>query len=83
VGYIFATDQALICKRLTKWTINKQGYDTLKSYWGVGVPVWTYDLYFLKSNNKFHADTAIRAKTKREAKAKIKAMYPGVKRFVD
>ena len=80
--YVVATEQPLVCKNLTKWRISKHGYDSIGSYWGVGDPVWTFDLYFQPSGNKFHIDTTMRARTKTEAKKKIKARFPAVKKFV-
>lgn len=82
MSYVFATDQPLIVKRLQKWTINKQGYDKIGSYWGIGVPVWTFDLVFVTTGNKLQVDDTVRAKNKTEAKKKIKARFPSVKRFV-
>ena len=82
MSYVFATDQALICRRLQRWNIRKDGYDTLGSYWGTGLPVFTFELYFQATGNKLQVDDAIRAKNKTEAKKKIKARFPAVKRFV-
>lgn len=87
MSYIFATDP-LIVKRLLKWTINKQGYDKIGSYWGIVldknkiVPVWTFELYYQATGNKLWVDETVRAKNKTEAKKKIKARFPAVKKFV-
>jgi hypothetical protein len=79
--YIFATEQPLTVRHLQKWRINKHGYDSIGSYWGAGVPVWTYELYF-PSGRKLYASEAVRARTKTEAKRKIKERFPAVKKFV-
>lgn len=49
-------------------------------WYGPGLPVWEFDLYFVDSMR--HYDTEfVRARDNRQAKRKIKRLYPWVERF--
>lgn len=80
----------MIVKNFRQVTLDKQGYRVEKdednkyqrdknSWFGFG-PVFEFDLYFAKSR-RYYGTEYVRARDNRQAKRKIKRLYPWVTRF--
>jgi len=81
---------AMIIKNFRPVKLDKRGWELklddegnwkrTKSWYAPGMPVYEFDLYFAKSR-RYYGTEYVRARDNRQAKRKIKHLYPWVERY--
>lgn len=76
----------MIVKNFRQVKLDKQGYaldddgKRTHAWYGPGLPVWEFDLYFLDSR-RYYGTEYVRARDNRQGKRKVKRLYWWVERF--